>query len=71
LREVKPLSDTLSGGSYVRVNRLKDSFTWHVQVPAESSSLEHLQVAKEKAVQLSRELEADLNRKSEQVEVPF
>ena len=66
-----PLSETTSGGSRVRVNRLKDSYTWNVEVAAESSSLEHLQAAREKAVEVSRELEAELNPEPEQVEVSF
>jgi len=57
--------------SYVKVNRLKESYTWNVQVAAESGSLEHLQAAKEKALVLSRELEADLNPKVEEVGVSF
>jgi hypothetical protein len=64
------LSETTSGGSHVKVNRLKDSYTWNVEVAAESSSLEHLQAAREKAVAVSRDLEADLRPRSEQVAVP-
>ena len=60
----------MSGGGLVRINRLKDSYTWNVEVAAESSSLEHLQAAREKAVAISRELDADLRPKSEQVKVP-
>lgn len=60
-----------SAGSYVKVNRLKDSYTWNVQVAAQSGALEHLKAAKEDALALSRELERDLNPGVEQVEVPF
>ena len=65
------MSETLSGGSRVKVNRLKDSYTWNVDVVAESSSLEDLQTAKEKALAISRELEADLDPKPEEARLPF
>jgi hypothetical protein len=62
--------ETMPSASHVRVNRLKDSYTWNVEVAAESSSLDDLQAAREKAVAVSRELDADLRPISEQVEMP-
>lgn len=46
--------------NYVKVNRLKDSYTWNVQVAAASDSLEDLQFARAKAILVSRELEDEL-----------
>ena len=46
--------------SSVRVARAKDYYTWAVTVAAGDESLEALQVAKERALELSRELEAVL-----------
>jgi hypothetical protein len=46
----------------VKVNKLKDSYTWNVQVIADSNSLEHLRDAKAKALEIGAELDADLER---------
>jgi hypothetical protein len=61
--------------SYVRINRLKDSYTWNVQVASVSGSFEDLAVAKERALAISRELEQTLLVQPEPTqvedEVPF
>jgi hypothetical protein len=46
-----------SEASYVKVNRIRDSYTWNVQVAARSDSLEDLERAKDKAILVSRDLE--------------
>jgi|GEM_PF-6922940 len=57
--------------SSIRVNRLKEGYTWSVQVAATSNSLVDLQEAKGKALALSRELDEELNPRQETAEVPF
>lgn len=54
-----------------RVNRLRSGYSWNVQVAAESSSVEDLQAAKKRAVELGRELDAELNPPVETPEIPF
>lgn len=63
-------STTAEGGSSIRINKLKDGYTWNVHVVAAGSSLEELREAKEKALLLSSELQAELDqREVDEVEV--
>lgn len=64
----------MDGPSIVKVNRLKDSYTWNVQVAAENSSLAALREAKDKALALAQEFESELNAqdpKARETEVPY
>jgi hypothetical protein len=54
--------------SLIRLNRLKDSYTWNVQVVADSNSVEDLRSAKERALEIETELRADLCRPKEEAE---
>jgi hypothetical protein len=60
-------------GSYIRVNRLKDSWTWNVQVATTSNTPEGLQEAKLAALQVAYELREELQPVKELApkEVPF
>jgi hypothetical protein len=61
--------------SGVRINRLKDTFSWSVTVAAEASTEEALREAKARALLILGELEEELRgRKLElpgKAEVPF
>jgi hypothetical protein len=54
------IDSTESDGSSVRINRLKDGYSWVVTVAAGDSSAEALQVAKDRALVLTRQLESEL-----------
>jgi hypothetical protein len=56
--------------SWIKLNRLKESYTWNIQVGAKSNSIEDLRSAKEKAVEIANELRAELTRPAEE-EVAF
>lgn len=63
-------------GGLVRINRLRGGYTWNIDVAADTNGIEDLRVAKQKALEISRELEAEFKPASidEQVtkeEVPF
>lgn len=55
------MSTTETGGSFVKVNRLKDSWTWNVSVMANDNSVDEVREAKEKALVIARELGDELN----------
>jgi hypothetical protein len=56
---VKPIpSATEANTSWIKLNRLKNSYTWNIQVAAASSSIEDLRAAREKAVTIASELQA-------------
>jgi hypothetical protein len=62
---------TEASPSWIKVNRLKDSYTWNVQVGAESNSIEGLRIAKDKAVAVGQELQASLSPPIAEEEAPF
>jgi hypothetical protein len=47
--------------SVVRINKLKDGYSWNVAVTASSSTVEALQEAKESALVIVRQLEEELS----------
>lgn len=46
-------------GGLVRINRLRAGYTWNIDVAADTNSIEDLRVAKQKALEILRELEAE------------
>jgi hypothetical protein len=66
--EVIYTSGAEATSSWIRLNRLKDSYTWNVQVVADSNSVEDLRSAKERALEIETELRADLCRPKEEPE---
>ncbi len=69
------MSTTESAATFVKVNRLKDGWTYNVSVTADDNTTEALQDAKVKALAIIRELNKDLNpgilREVTGEEVPF
>lgn len=66
---------TETASTFVRVNRLKEGWTCNVQVGADDNTMESLQAAKERALAIVRELDAELNpvivESALEDEVPF
>ena len=69
------MSTTESAATFVKVNRLKDGWTYNVSVTADDNTTEALQDAKVKALAIIRELNKDLNpgilREVTEEEIPF
>ncbi len=69
------MSTTETGANVVKVNRLKDGWTWNVSVTADDNTTEALQEAKVKALAIIRELNQELNpvivQEVTEEEVPF
>ena len=64
-------SDRHEISSSVRFSKIKGGYTWSINVAAENSSIESLRAAKEHAVAISAELEAEFVPKAKIDEVPF
>jgi hypothetical protein len=68
---------TFVNGSIVKVNRLKDGWTWNVSVTANDNTAEEVRNAKNTALQISNELYDELVTNAEEDaekdpnEVPF
>lgn len=55
------------GASYVKVNRLKDGWTWNVQVSSKDNTVEQMTQAKEVALRISEDLQATLIESRDEV----
>ena len=69
------MSTTESAATFVKINRLKDGWTYNVSVTADDNTTEALQDAKVKALAIIRELNEELNpvivQEVTEEEVPF
>ncbi len=54
------MADIDGAGSYIKINRHISGWTWNISVATASNTLDDLQDAKEKALQLNEELRKEL-----------
>ncbi|MBA2708910.1 MAG: hypothetical protein H0U59_13985 [Gemmatimonadaceae bacterium] len=68
------MSTTETGGSFVKINRLTNSWTWNVSVMADDNGAEALREAKERALEIVTELKEQLTptfQEPEAEEIPY
>jgi hypothetical protein len=72
---VKTLEDIQSDrhemSTAIRFSKIKGGYTWSITVAAENSSIESLRAAKDRAVAISAEFQAEFGPKAEVDEIPF
>ncbi len=65
------MSATENGPNYVRINRLKEGWTYNVQVSADNNSTEALKAANARALMIIRELNDELTPVVVEEEIPY
>jgi hypothetical protein len=62
---------TVSDRSTIRINRLKEGYTWNVFVVTDEHGRDALQQAKQQALEIVRELEMEFTAAKSDDDVPF